>query len=107
MADQWGQNGGAASSLSQGSRDRAEALYPAYPAVLSSRGVKCDRGGDLPAAAERLLESRSLLQLALEQLDLVGQRGIVADQVFDLANRVQHGGVVAAPEAAADLRERP
>src|SRR5215467_1917316 len=46
---------------------------------------------------------RSLLQLALQRLDLFGQRGVVADQVLDLAHRMQDGGVIAPPEAPPDL----
>src|SRR3954463_3209670 len=47
---------------------------------------------------------KSLLQVPLQNLDLVGQHGVVADQAFDLAHRMQHGGVIAPAEAAADLR---
>src|SRR5262249_4044996 len=48
---------------------------------------------------------RSLLQLPLEQLDFLGEPGVAVDQIFDLAHRMQHGGVVTAAEAAADLRQ--
>src|SRR5688500_11651100 len=44
----------------------------------------------------------SLLQQALEQLDLLGQDIVLADQALDLAHRVQHGGVVAPAETAAN-----
>src|SRR5918993_3488686 len=47
------------------------------------------------------------LQHALEQLDLVAQRVVLAQSLLDLAHRVQHGGVVAPAEAAADLRQGP
>ena len=46
---------------------------------------------------------RSFLQLPLQDLDLVGQHGVVAHQSLDLANRVQHGGVIASAEPAADF----
>src|ERR1700730_11309712 len=49
--------------------------------------------------------SRSLLQLALQRLDLFGQCGAPGDQGLDLAYGVQHRGVVAPAEAAADLRQ--
>src|SRR5262245_13883033 len=48
----------------------------------------------------------SLLELALQKLDFVGQHGIPGNQRFNLAHRVQHSGVVAPTEAAADLRQR-
>ena len=48
-------------------------------------------------------ETGLLLQLALQRFDLFGQRDILADQGLDLAHGVQHRGVVAAPEAAADF----
>jgi hypothetical protein len=51
-------------------------------------------------------ETGSLLQLTLEQLDLLGQRGIVRYKIFDFAHRMQHRGVVAAAEPASDLRQR-
>jgi hypothetical protein len=49
-------------------------------------------------------EARSLLQLPLQELDLLGQRRVGRHQVFDLAHSVQHGGVVTAAETASDLR---
>ena len=39
-------------------------------------------------------------------LDFVGKCLIVAYQVLDLADRMQHGGVVAAAEPPPDLRQR-
>ena len=45
----------------------------------------------------------SLLQLTLQRLDLFGQRHILGDQRLDLAHGMQHRGVVAPTEAAADL----
>src|SRR6185437_7090756 len=44
-----------------------------------------------------------VLKLAFQQFDLVGQRGILGHQRLDLAHRVEHRGVVATSEAAADL----
>src|SRR6266550_2758856 len=49
----------------------------------------------------------SFLQLPLQELDLLRQRGVAVHQVLDLAHRVQHGGVVAASEAPPDLGQRP
>src|SRR5258708_5681906 len=49
----------------------------------------------------------SVLRLAFEPLNLFGEDGVVAGQGLDLAHGVQHGGVVAAAEAAADLGQRP
>jgi hypothetical protein len=43
------------------------------------------------------------LQLPLQRLDLFGQRGIPGHQCLDLAHGVQHRGVVASAEPAADL----
>ena len=48
---------------------------------------------------------RLLLELPLEDLDLFGQGHIGSNKTFDLANRVQHRGVVAAAETPADLRQ--
>ena len=55
-----------------------------------------------------LLGSRRLLlalQLALERFDLFGQRNILAHQRLDLAHGVQHRGVIASAEPAADFRQ--
>src|ERR1044072_7573475 len=54
-----------------------------------------------PADAVRLL-----LQQPLQELDLFGEHVVVVDQALDLAHRVQHRGVVAPAEAAADLGQR-
>src|SRR5215212_7968255 len=43
------------------------------------------------------------LQLPLQRLDFFGQRGIPGHQCLDLAHGVQHRGVVASAEPAADL----
>src|SRR6476620_11144676 len=47
-----------------------------------------------PAIHGRNPSERSLLQLPLQDLDLVGQHGVVAHPSLDLADRVQHGGVI-------------
>ena len=49
-------------------------------------------------------KARSLLQLPLQELDLLGERRVGRHQVFDLAHGVQHGGVVTAAETPPDLR---
>lgn len=46
------------------------------------------------------------LQLALERLDLFGERDILGHQRFDLAHGMQHRGVVASAEPPADLGQR-
>ncbi len=48
---------------------------------------------------------RLFLKLALQRLHFLGQRGVLGDQGLDLAHGVQHRGVVAPAEAAADLGE--
>ena len=45
------------------------------------------------------------LQLPLQEVDLVGERNILGDQRLDLADGMQHGGVVATAEAASDFRQ--
>ena len=47
----------------------------------------------------------SFLKLALEKFDLVGQRNILGDEGFDLTDRMQHRGVIAAAEAPPDFRQ--
>ena len=49
---------------------------------------------------------RLFLKLALDHLDLFGERPVIADQTFDLADGVQDGGVVTPAEAPPDLRQR-
>jgi hypothetical protein len=44
---------------------------------------------------------------AAQQLDILGERRVGARHLFDLAHRVHDGGVIAAAELAADLRQRP
>lgn len=57
-------------------------------------------------ARQRARLSRLLfLKLALQQIDLVGQRDILGDQRLDLAHRVQHRGVVATAKPASDFRQ--
>src|SRR5687767_10481745 len=48
----------------------------------------------------------SLLKQPFEQFHLVGQDRVLADQCLDLANGVQHRGVVPAAEPAADFGQR-
>ena len=48
---------------------------------------------------------RLFLKLALQRFDLFGQSRVLGDECLDFANRVQHRGVVASAEAAADLRQ--
>jgi hypothetical protein len=57
-----------------------------------------------PARREQAQEKHSLLQLPLQQFDLFGERSILGDQGLDLAHGMQHRGVVASTEAAADFR---
>ena len=59
------------------------------------------QGGGEPQAPDALI-----LQHPLQQLDLVAEHVVLADQLLDLAHGVEHGGVVAPAEAAADLGER-
>src|SRR4029077_7787596 len=49
----------------------------------------------------------SFLKLPLQGLDLLGQARVVANEILDLAHRVQDRGVVASAEPPADLRQRP
>lgn len=56
-----------------------------------------------PAEGEKV---SLLLQLALERLDLLGERGVGVDQILDLAHGMQHGGVVTAAKSPSDLGER-
>ena len=44
-----------------------------------------------------------LLELALERLDFFGQRLVAANEVVDLADGMQHSGMVAATKAPPDL----
>ena len=45
-----------------------------------------------------------LLQLALKRLDFLSQRLVAAHQMLDLADRVQHGGMVAAAKSPPNFR---
>jgi len=47
--------------------------------------------------------SWSVLKLPLERLKLLGEHTITAGEVLDLAYRVQHRGVIASAEPAADF----
>jgi hypothetical protein len=115
-----GTQGGVDARQAQERGTAALHFLPAFPvqeplAALAIRAVMSVlpfllAGESLPGSSPGLAfprkgegEARSLLQLALQQFDLVGQRGILADQGFDLANGVQHRGVVAATEAASDF----
>jgi len=60
----------------------------------------------LPAVSRLGVAIRLVLQLPLQGLDLLGERVVGADQVLDLAYRVQDGGVIAAAEPTPDLRQR-
>src|SRR5215207_4121362 len=57
-------------------------------------------------AAGRAAPPGSFLQHALQELDLVVEAGVLAEQSLDLAHGVEDGGVVAPAEAPADLRKR-
>ncbi len=48
---------------------------------------------------------KSFLKHALQQLDLITQRGILVEGFLDLADGVEHGGVIPAAEPAADFRQ--
>ena len=88
------------------------------PSTLAGSEVSIP-GMDLAANAQRariagpqLLGSRGsrsralLLQLTLEDLDLLGERVVGANQVLDLAHGMQDRGVIAATEAPPDLGQR-
>src|ERR1051325_7765455 len=80
-----------------------------FPAILPRNGAQKGPpvgGGPGPPSGGRSWRWALFLKLALQDLDFVGQHGVVADQAFDLAHRMQHGGVVAAAEPPADLRQR-
>src|SRR3954470_1548732 len=53
-----------------------------------------------------LRRCRLFLEHALQELDLVVQRRVLAEALLDLPNRVQDGRVIAPAEAAADLGQR-
>src|ERR1700730_18734119 len=96
---------------------------PTAPAALGSspeggqcprRVIPARRDSTIARSAARLstrfcrgrLMGRSALQHPAQQLDILGQRRVGARQLFDLAHRVHDGGVIAAAELAADLRQR-
>src|SRR5262245_56695363 len=84
-------------------------FQPPATAAAHARMGGTNEGGAIAAGSPRALLwwlGFLLLQLALQDLDLLGQRAIGIDQVLDLANRVQHGGVVTATEATTNLRQR-
>src|SRR5258708_26807261 len=87
----------------QGGADRLEVqgqggwLEPHFPGHLEPlAGASERRKTACPINNRRSNAPYLLLQQALQQLDLVGQRRVLADQPLDLAHRVQHGGVIAA-----------
>src|SRR3954468_14861518 len=49
----------------------------------------------------------SAFQLAGEQADVRIELGVLGSELLDLADGVDHGRMVAAAEASADLRQRP
>ena len=63
-----------------------------------ARGQEGKGGGAADAA--------SALQHSSEQLEVLGESGILCAQFFDLAHRMHHRRVVTAAELAADLRQR-
>src|SRR5919107_4571434 len=63
-------------------------------------------GGEGKLAPAGLNSARSLLQHALQELDLVRERMVVVELLLDLAHGVEDRGVVPPAEAAADLRQR-
>ena len=82
----------------------AGALIPGMAGAKESTGPGLGRddgsvGLDGTPKRPRLLA----LQLALERFDLFGQRNILAHQRLDLAHGVQHRGVIAPAEPAADF----
>src|SRR5579883_1465815 len=105
-----GSPGASQSRVQEQCQERSDAPAQAG-AILSTPGVEIDPaawiiqgrgpqgGGDFPRFS-------LFLQLALERFDLLGERRIVADEVLDLAHRVQHRRMVAAAEAPAYFRQR-
>src|SRR5439155_19547640 len=84
------------SGFRKGARRQGRAFQPIRYAVTLG-GAQAGRGTGII----------SFLQLPLQELDLLRQRGVAVHQVLDLAHRVQYGGVVAASEAPPDLGQRP
>src|SRR5262249_18644897 len=83
---------------------------PSAPASVADR-FGCWKGAHarrrLAPGRARRRSSRSLfLQLPLKDLDLLGQRHVVADKAFDLAHGMQNRGVIATAKAPADFRQR-
>jgi hypothetical protein len=56
-----------------------------------------------PALVQYWLGLGLILQLALERLDFLGKGSVIAGQIFDFADGMKHGGVIASAEAAADF----
>lgn len=85
-----GSKGGVPGGNRQGRRRKPPPFFPAIPCGKGSLRQAADRQG-------------SLLQLSLQNLDLLRQRGVVADEIFYLADRMQHGGVIPSAETAPDF----
>jgi hypothetical protein len=88
-----------------GAARRFRQVWSAAEAAFSlvSHSNNAIRGGTVAAHVWR---PASILELALERLDLVGKRAVVGGERLDLAHGVQHGGVVAPAKSPADLRQR-
>ena len=85
-------------------KGRGEVL-PWYPKPIGPPPLDCGRGGpeDEDAGSARRQAESLFLQLPFQGLDLLGERVVVADEVLDLAHRMQDGGVIAAAEPPAYL----
>jgi hypothetical protein len=62
--------------------------------------------GDHRFAHAKRWPAHSLLKHSLEEFDLLGEIGIVLHHLFDLADRVKDGGVIATAETPPDFGER-
>src|SRR5262249_1474167 len=78
------------------------------PAGLMAAETSMPSTGLVPGRARRRVHVwRSLfLQLPLKDLDLLGQRHVIAHQAFDLAHGMQDSGVVASTKAPTDFGQR-
>src|SRR6478735_9731185 len=61
--------------------------------------------GDDPQQGIETIPQPLFLQHALEEFDLVAERGVLAERLLDLADRMQHRGVIASAETPADFRQ--
>src|SRR5262245_567816 len=95
----------------RGGREKRSNPYRAGAARVTSTGRIGKGGGSSlrPFSSDSMSQScsrpASVLQLALQDLDLLGQAGVVADEILDLAHRMQHRRMVAPAETPADLRQ--